>query len=141
MQKPVIAAGWVKAAAAVLAVGLAAGIFLVTQQRDSTLTADPAGSSQTVPDRDRDRDTDTTARGGADGDGSSTTKPGASTSMATSTTAAVTARPIVYASLRSGPDSDIVSIRPDGTGLKALTSEGTEETDPACRRTARRSCT
>ena len=131
VQKPVIAAGWVKAAAAVLAVGIAAAIFLVTQQRDSTLTADPTGSSQTVPDRDGNRDADTTLRGGADGDGPSTTKAGATSSMATSTTAAVTARPIVYASLRSGPDSDIVSIRPDGTGLKALTSDGTEETDPA----------
>ena len=49
----------------------------------------------------------------------------------TSTTAAVTARPIVYASLRNGPDSDIWSIRPDGTGLKALTTDGSDETDPA----------
>ena len=131
VQKPVIAAGWVKLAAGLVAVGIAAGIFLATRQRDSTLTAEPAGSSQTtdVRDRDRDRDSDTTVSGG--GAGGATTMPGA-TSMATTTTAAAaTARPIVYASLRSGPDSDIWSVRPDGAGMKALTTDGTEETDPA----------
>ena len=134
VQKPVIAAGWVKAAAAVLAVGIAAGIFLATRQRDATLNADPAGSSQADErdrDRDRDRDTDTTAGGGAGGGGSSTTSRGGDVDADEHDGGPVTARPIVYASLRSGPDSDIVSIRPDGTGLKALTSDGTEETDPA----------
>ena len=131
VQKPVIAAGWVKAAAALLAVGIVAGILLITQrQKSATITADPAGSSQTTVDRDRDRDPDTTAGGGAGGGGATTTVAGA-TSMVTSTTAAVTARPIVYASLRNGPDSDIWSIRPDGTGLKALTTDGSDETDPA----------
>ena len=131
VQKPVIAAGWVKAATGVLALGIAAAIFLVaTRKGDTTINANPAGSSETPADRERDPDT-TRAGSGSGGGGSSTTVPGG-TSMATSTTAAgATARPIVYASLRNGPDSDIWSIRPDGSGLKPLTSDGTDETDPA----------
>ncbi|MEA2842528.1 MAG: hypothetical protein QOJ69_199, partial [Actinomycetota bacterium] len=130
VQKPVIAAGWVKAATAVLALGIAAAIFLVaTRKGDQTINAAPAGSSQTTADR---TPGTTVAGGGSGGGGASSTVPGGSTSMATSTTAAgATARPIVYASLRNGPDSDIWSIRPDGNGLKALTSDGTDETDPA----------
>ena len=126
VQKPVISAGWVKLATGLLALGVVAALFLLTQKDDKPLDSDPTGSSQTTNDGDR---SDTTRRGGAGGDGTTTSAP--STSMATTTTLAFTERPIVYASLEDGPDSDIWAIQPDGNGLRQLTDEDDDETDPA----------
>ena len=123
VQKPVISAGWVKLATGLLALGVVAALFLLTRQDDKPLVADPTGSSQTTDGN----GSDTTRRGRGGGDDTSTT----STSMGTTTTLAFTERPIVFASLEDGPDSDIWAIQPDGSGLRQLTKEDDDETDPA----------
>jgi|GEM_PF-3039688 len=120
VQKPVIAAGWVKAATALAAVGLAAGLFLLTRKDDKPIAAATDTTFPVVV---------PTFPGG--GGGGSTVPPESSTSMATSTTMVAAPRPIVYQSVRNGPDSDLWSINRDGSGLKPLTSDGTNETEPA----------
>jgi len=126
VQKAVIAAGWVKLGMGALAVGAAAAIFVVTQQKDGPIAANPVGASDT---------TEAEGAGGGPGgsdppDGSSTSM-GTSTSMATSTTVAITGRPVVFASLLEGPDSDIWAIQPDGSALRPLTDDNGDESDPA----------
>ena len=103
-----------------------AALFLLTQKDDKPLDTDP---DRVEPD-DRPTATGPTPPAGAGGDGTSTSM-GTATSMATTTTLTFTERPIVFASLEDGPDSDIWAIQPDGSGLRQLTDEDDDETDPA----------